>query len=49
MIWEEWKNALYLMLEFVGGYDTREYLFVLEVFGWGGKWDVVGQGSLITF
>lgn len=49
VIWEEWKNALYLMLEFVGGYDTREYLFVLEVFGWGGKWDVVGQGSLITF
>ncbi|KAF6238888.1 hypothetical protein HO173_002760 [Letharia columbiana] len=51
VIWEEWKNALYLMLKFVDEYETREFLFALEVDGGTRRedWDVVGWGYLITY
>lgn len=48
MIWNEWKNALYLILKFVDGFDTREFLFTVEVSD-GKHWCVVGRGYLITF
>lgn len=48
VIWEEWKNALYLLLKFVDDFDTREFLFTMELFG-GMEWDFVGTGYLVTF
>ncbi|KAF6228431.1 hypothetical protein HO133_008161 [Letharia lupina] len=47
VIWEEWKNALYLMLEFVDEYDTREFFFALEIDGGTRRddWDVVDPQS----
>lgn len=49
VIWEEWKNALYLMLKFVDKFDTREFFFAVEVHKASADWYVVGNGYLITF
>lgn len=48
VIWEEWKNALYLILEFVDRFDTREFFFVVEIKD-DEDWWTVGKGYLIKF
>ncbi|CAD6585398.1 MAG: hypothetical protein ASARMPRED_002145 [Alectoria sarmentosa] len=48
VIWEEWKNALYLILGFVDRFDTREFLFTVELLGTK-QWNHVGNGYLVTF
>ena len=48
VIWEEWKNALYLLLKFVDDFDTREFFFTMQIRG-GLGWVGVGKGYLITF
>lgn len=48
VIWEEWKNALYLVLEFVQKFETRDFRFEVEVLGVEG-WYAVGKGFLVTF
>lgn len=48
VIWEEWKNALYLILRFVDEFETREFFFTVEIF-FGMEWYLVGKGYLIAF
>ena len=47
-IWEEWKNALYLILKFVNQFETREFFFTVEIFDYI-EWYMIGQGSLVNF
>lgn len=48
VIWEEWKNALYLVLEFVDRFDAREFFFAVEIQR-GEEWYAVGRGYLVAF
>ena len=45
VIWNEWKNVLYLILEFVNRFDTKEFFFAMEVKD-DREWHAVGLGYL---
>ena len=47
--WEEWKNTLYLISDFLARFDTmREFVFVMDI-DHKVVWKRVGRGSLIRF
>ena len=48
IIWEEWKNALYLVLEFVQRFEAGDFRFEAEIrLKW--DWVAVGRGFLGNF
>ena len=47
--WDEWKNALYLILKLVDEFDTRGVSFAVEIRNQKKDWYIVGMGYLIAF